>query len=233
MLCLLRKRRSSLLISLPFSPFISAPFRCFFASRLTFVFCLSSSPFFYERAQLAPYELTHVRPSPGDWAAGWAQRTKRHARFESSEALAELPAVARTAVELHECCARVTFACRGFPLSNTIYIDGVARASSAGTNGSSARSLVLHAILAPVASSRERTRLERSEDQLGLETTTKRTRTKSYKNRGRLRHGQLQLAWRIAVGDLPTSSASARSSCSSRNWVLRREPETPPDSRAP
>ena len=40
MLCLLRKRRSSLLISLPFSPFIFRPlFRCFFASRLTFVFC--------------------------------------------------------------------------------------------------------------------------------------------------------------------------------------------------
>jgi hypothetical protein len=50
--------------------------------------------FFYERAQLAPYELTHVRPSPGDCArlAGH----KWHARFESSEALAELPAVART-----------------------------------------------------------------------------------------------------------------------------------------
>ena len=28
---------------------------------------------FYEGAQLAPYELTHVRPSPGDCAAGWAQ----------------------------------------------------------------------------------------------------------------------------------------------------------------
>ena len=35
---------------------------------------------------------------------------KRHARFESSEALAELPAVARTAVELHGCCARVSLA---------------------------------------------------------------------------------------------------------------------------
>ena len=33
---------------------------------------------------------------------------KRHARFESSEALTHLPAVARTAVELHECCARVS-----------------------------------------------------------------------------------------------------------------------------
>jgi hypothetical protein len=31
-------------------------------------------------------------------------------RFESSEALAVLPAVARTAVELHGCCARVSLA---------------------------------------------------------------------------------------------------------------------------
>ena len=35
---------------------------------------------------------------------------KRHARFESSEALAEQPAVAHTAVELHGCCARVSLA---------------------------------------------------------------------------------------------------------------------------
>ena len=33
---------------------------------------------------------------------------KRHARFESSEALAEQPAVVRSAVELHGCCARVS-----------------------------------------------------------------------------------------------------------------------------
>jgi hypothetical protein len=71
---------------------------------------------------------------------------KRHARFKSSEALAELPAVAHTAVELHGCCARVSLAeallCQ--------HIDGVARASSAGTkSGSSARSFVLHTMLAP------------------------------------------------------------------------------------
>jgi hypothetical protein len=35
---------------------------------------------------------------------------KRRARLESSEALAEQPAVARTAVELHGCCARVSLA---------------------------------------------------------------------------------------------------------------------------
>ena len=33
--------------------------------------------FFYERAQLAPYELTHVRASPGDCAAGWAQAARK------------------------------------------------------------------------------------------------------------------------------------------------------------
>eukprot|EP00964_Phaeocystis_antarctica_P098352 scaffold64372_cov44-Phaeocystis_antarctica.AAC.1 len=32
-----------------------------------------NTPFFYERARLAPYELTHVQAPPGDCAAGWAQ----------------------------------------------------------------------------------------------------------------------------------------------------------------
>ena len=73
---------------------------------------------------------------------------KRHARFESSEALAEQPAVARTALELHGCCTRVSLA----EALLRQHIDGVARASSAGTeSGSSARSLVLLTILAPVS----------------------------------------------------------------------------------
>ena len=64
---------------------------------------------------------------------------KRHARFESSEALAEQPAVARTAVELHGCCAGVSLA----EVLLRQHTDGVARASSAGTeSGSSTRSLV-------------------------------------------------------------------------------------------
>ena len=85
---------------------------------------------------------------------------KRHARFESSEALAEQPAVARSAVELHRCCARVS---RAAALVRQ-HIDGVARASSAGTkSGSSARSLVLLTMLAPVS------RCARLEDQLQLD----------------------------------------------------------------
>ena len=100
-------------------------------------------PFFYERARLAPYESSHMfghRPATVRLAG-----RKRHARFESSEALAEQPAVARRAVELHRCCARVS---RAAALVRQ-HIDGVARASSAGTkSGSSARSLVL---LAPVS----------------------------------------------------------------------------------
>ena len=64
---------------------------------------------------------------------------KRHARFESSEALAELPAVARTAVELHGCCARVWLA----EALLSQHFDGLARAGSAGTkSGTSAPSLV-------------------------------------------------------------------------------------------
>jgi hypothetical protein len=27
--------------------------------------------------QLTPYELTHVRPSPGDYGAGWAQAARK------------------------------------------------------------------------------------------------------------------------------------------------------------
>ena len=49
---------------------------------------------------------------------------KRGARFESSEALVELPAVAPTAVELHACCARVSLA----EALLSQHIDGVARA---------------------------------------------------------------------------------------------------------
>eukprot|EP00964_Phaeocystis_antarctica_P150924 scaffold118433_cov66-Phaeocystis_antarctica.AAC.2 len=42
---------------------------------------------------------THVRASPGDCVRRAGR--KRGARFKSSEALAEQPAVARIAVELH------------------------------------------------------------------------------------------------------------------------------------
>ena len=88
---------------------------------------------------------------------------KRGARFESSEALAEQPAVARSAVELHRCCARVP---RAAALVRQ-HIDGVARASSAGTkSGSSARSLVLHTMLAPVS------RPAQFRDQLQLHSST-------------------------------------------------------------
>ena len=72
---------------------------------------------------------------------------KRGAKFESSEALAELPAVARTAVELHGCCARVSLTAA--LLSQ--HIDGVARAGSAGTKSRSRarRRAVMLPICAP------------------------------------------------------------------------------------
>ena len=66
--------------------------------------------------------------------------------------MTEQPAVARSAVELHGCCARVSLA---EALLRQHIDDGVARASSAGTkSGSSARSLVLHTMLAPVVENR-------------------------------------------------------------------------------
>ena len=89
-----------------------------------------------------------------------AGRKRGGARFESTEALAEQPAVARSAVELHRCCARVS---RAAALVQQ-HIDGVARASSAGTeSGSIAHSLVLVTMLAPVSRSAE------FRDQLGLD----------------------------------------------------------------
>ena len=118
---------------------------------------------------------------------------KRGARFESSEALAEQPAVRRSAVELHRCCARVS---RAAALVQQ-HIDGVARASSAGTkSGSSARSLVLLTMLAPVS------RTARLRDQLQLDDEVNSEIADGYRTGSSARH-------RVAVGDLPTSSASA------------------------
>jgi hypothetical protein len=113
----------------------------------------SDPSFFYERAQLAPYEPTHVRPSPGDCAAGWAH--KRHARFESSEALAELPAVAHR--QPWSCMDAIAApGCRLQRRSSVSqHVDCVTRAGSPGTESRSrARSLVLLTMLAPVVENR-------------------------------------------------------------------------------
>ena len=89
-----------------------------------------------------------MRPCCGP---GWGR--KRHARFERGALRlwqsCRVPAAGahRTAVELHGCCARVSLAAA--LLSQRI--DGVDRAGSAGTkSGSSARSLVLLTMWAPV-----------------------------------------------------------------------------------
>ena len=112
--------------------------------------CVFSEPaFFLRTCPQLPHMSSHM--SGHHPATVRLAGRKRHARFESSEALAELPAVARTAVELHGCCARVSLAAA--LLSQ--HIDGVARAGSAGTkSGSSARSLVLLTMLAPVVENR-------------------------------------------------------------------------------
>ena len=64
---------------------------------------------FYERARLAPY-FTSSHMSGHHSATVRRAGRKRGARFESSEVLAEQLVVARTAVELHGCCARVSLA---------------------------------------------------------------------------------------------------------------------------
>ena len=72
--------------------------------------------------------------------------------------------MARTAVELNGCCARVSLA----EALLRQHIDGVARASSVSNeSGSRARSLVLLTMLAPVS------RTARFGDQLGLDDEAK------------------------------------------------------------
>ena len=129
---------------------------------------------------------------------------KRGARFESSEALAEQPAVAPSAVELHRCCTRVS---RAAALLRQ-HIDGVARASSAGTkSGPSARSLVLLTMLAPVS------RCARLEDQLQLDDEANSEIADRYTTGSSARHC-------VAVGDLPTSSVSAPQAAGPRIGVF-------------
>jgi hypothetical protein len=74
---------------------------------------------FYERAQLAPYELSPgiTRRLCGWLGASGTEAARKFLRALSSEALAELPArgsqaaVAHTrAMALHGCCARVSLA---------------------------------------------------------------------------------------------------------------------------
>eukprot|EP00964_Phaeocystis_antarctica_P042063 scaffold24086_cov32-Phaeocystis_antarctica.AAC.1 len=136
---------------------------------------------------------------------------KRGARFESSEALAEQPAVARTRVSRAAALVRQ-------------HIDGVARASSAGTkSGSSARSLVLLTMLAPVS------RTARLGDQLQLDDEVN-----SEIADGPLRHGQLSSPWRSGRRFLlPTSIVSApqlvpQEACSARTAPQTNSKTTPP-----
>ena len=99
----------------------------------------------------------------------------------------------RSAVELHGCCARVSLA----EALLSQHIDGVARASSAGTKSRSiARSLVLLTMLAPLS------RTARFRDQLGLDDEVNSQIADGGATGSRLPGG-------TSVGDLPTSSVSA------------------------
>ena len=101
--------------------------------------------------------LTHVRPciTPGDCAAGWV-----HACMQASRKIRELWGSGRAASWQWRAqpwsCMDAAPGCRFLAeaLLNQ-HIDGVARAGSAGTkSGSSARSLVLLTMLAPVVENR-------------------------------------------------------------------------------
>ena len=94
---------------------------------------------------------------------------------------------------MHGCCARVSLA----EALLSQHIDGVARASSAGTKSRSiAHSLVLLTILAPVSRSAE------LGDQLQLDDEVNSQIADGGATGSRLPGG-------TSVGDLPTSSASA------------------------
>ena len=67
------------------------------------------------RVRYVEYEVTSSHMFRHHPATVRLAGRKRHARLESSEPLAELPAVARTAVELHGCCARVSLAAAQAP----------------------------------------------------------------------------------------------------------------------
>jgi hypothetical protein len=140
------KRRSPLFaFSVPF-----LPFRCLFrypppSHSACFFTNVPSSPHTSSRMCICMFGH-HPRRLCG-WLGASGTQDLRALRLW----LAELPAVARTAVELHGCCARVSLAAA--LLSQ--HIDGVARAGSAGTkSGSRARSLVLLTMLAPVVENR-------------------------------------------------------------------------------
>jgi hypothetical protein len=173
------RRCSCCLEETTLAPF--SPFRCLFCPFGAFSPPLSFYLFLFTNFSSSPHTSSHMfghHPATVQLAG-----RKRHARFESSEALAELPAVARTAVELHGCCARVSLA----EALLSQHIDCVARAGRcAGTkSGSSARSLVLLTkMLAPVVENRT------------VRGSTRARRRSELGNRRPLRHGQLSSPWR-------------------------------------
>jgi len=154
-----------------------------------------SEPAFYLRTCPAHPIRAHTCSAITRRLCGWLGASGT-ARFESSEALAELPAVARTAVELHGCCARVSLAAA--LLSQ--HIDGVTRVGSAGTKSRSrARSLILLTMLAPVVENRT----------VQGSATARRRSELANRRRG---DGSTVVSCRrhrTSVGDLPTSSVSA------------------------
>ena len=125
---------------------------------------------------------------------------------------------ARTAVELHGCCANA--APERVSLAEALlnqHVDGVARAGSAGTkSGSSARSLVLLTMLAPVMENRT---VRAFGDQLGLDDEANSQIADGYATGSSARRG-------VAVGDLPTSSVSPVQLIPPRSGfcLLRRRP---------
>ena len=72
---------------------------------------LSEPSFFFRTLPSRAHTSSHMSGPGITWrlCGGLGAQAWRK-KFESSEALAELPAVARSAVELHRCCARVSLA---------------------------------------------------------------------------------------------------------------------------
>jgi hypothetical protein len=119
--------------------------------------------------------------------------------------------VARTAVELHGCCARVSFA----EALLSQHIDCVARAGSAGTKSGR----VERALLGPAhhVGARRREPHGSVGDQLGLDDEANSEIADRYATGSSARRG-------VAVGDLPTSSVSAVQLIPEKAYSARTHP---------
>ena len=140
-----RRAKVPLILETEVNRFCVLSLWCFLRTR----HCLRTCPVRPIRAYTCSQFGYHPATVPYG-CAGWAQ--KRHARFESSEALAEQPAVARTAAELHGCYMGAALGCRLQRRSSVnIFTAWPGRVAQAPRAGRARAPWSLHTMLAPVS----------------------------------------------------------------------------------